>query len=179
MEPNSTLIISIAHVAVLLVITALNIGLTQIRFASASNRDARRLRLAIRTELTEVLQLYRSNTDQLARKDGVLLSIRPFLAIYRGSLNRLNLLVDAEIPYVVAAYSMAESIEAIVAATAKANGTASYHLVNDETPTAELIAHYARGIDRTQHALVALGDRRDSVSRSYSFANPIIQPSSI
>src|SRR5271168_679636 len=79
--------------------------------------EASRFSAALAAELRAMLNLYKMNIDLIEKKTGYLLSTRTMIAVYRGNLGRLSLLLETPaIEQVVEVFAQNERIESVVAA---------------------------------------------------------------
>jgi hypothetical protein len=79
--------------------------------------EASRFSTALAAELRAMLDLYNMNLDFIEKKNGYLLSTRTMIAIYKGNLGRLTLLLEEPaIAHVVEVFAQNERIESVVAA---------------------------------------------------------------
>jgi hypothetical protein len=105
--------------------------------------------------LRALLDLHSRNRCLLECKPEYLLSSRSLLAIYRGNLARVTVLLDSDaIAKVVAAFAENERIEALLTTRAQPKGGASYKIVPGEMDYQELRLMYENA-ERTIMAAVA------------------------
>ena len=116
-------------VVLMLSIVVMNHVVTGQRNDKKTATEASRFSAALAAELRAVLDLYRMNLDLIEQKANYLLSTRSSIAIYRGNLGRLTMLLEQPaIEHVVAVFAQNERIEAVVAAHANLKCNLTYQL---------------------------------------------------
>jgi hypothetical protein len=130
--------------------------LTSWRGYRQTARQTKRLRIALRMELAELLRVYNENLRLLAQQRGYVMSGRAFVSVIRGNLERVTTLEEAEMTAVIAAFSHNERIEALVAAHAQPRGGAAFRLHMESAPLQEIRRKYQIGRERVRAALEAL-----------------------
>jgi hypothetical protein len=121
-------------------------------------RQTKRLRIALKMELAELLRVYNENLRLLAQQRGYVMSGRAFVSVIRGNLERVTMLEEAEMTAVIAAFSHNERIEALVAAHAMPRGGAAFRLHMESAPLQEIRRKYQIGRERVRAALDALNE---------------------
>lgn len=143
---------------VMLGIMSSNNLLTSWRGYRHTARQTKRLRIALRMELAELLRVYNENLRLLAQQRGYVMSGRAFVSVIRGNLERLTTLDEDEMTAVIAAFSHNERIEALVSAHAMPRGGAAFRLHMESAPLQEIRRKYQTGRERVRAALDALND---------------------
>jgi hypothetical protein len=93
------------------------------------DQESARLRAGLSAELQALQDLHATNLQLLDREAGYLLSSRSIVALYRGNLGRLTMLLDGDaIAKVVECFAQNEKIEALLTAAAQPKGGASYRI---------------------------------------------------
>jgi hypothetical protein len=156
MDHNTVLIIALVHVTAALIVTAINIGMTQRRQSMGARKDTSRLQSALFVELTKLRELHEDNLARLARGDRFLLSSRTLTPIFKGNAVRMHLLPESEIPHIMTAYLSNEYVEAVAATLCKVCGHSSYLVIEGRTPVRELANAYARTRDEISLCLTHL-----------------------
>lgn len=170
------LAIALIHVSVALVLTLVNLTVTNRRLTAGLNRDSGRFRLALRTELAELLALQGENLRHLRHGRDFLLSNRACMGVYRANLGRVSLLRETEIPAIVAAYAASEKAEHYLAATTKAVGGMA-HRTTAETPLKELTREMRRAESAVRAALFVMdGDTPGPAETAQSAAAMVPMP---
>lgn len=154
----------------MVVITIVNIAVGQIRIVINLERECRRLRLALRAELTEMLRVNTKNLRNLRTSRPYILSSRACTAVYKANLPRIITIVDKEIALLVRVHAVNEQLEHLVAATTKGAGPMAFKVVEGETPIDEIVDEIQRSSEQIEEALEALRceDRRPSPGFSFS-----------
>lgn len=114
--------------------------------------EASRLRAGLSAELRALLDLHVSNLRLVESNSDYLLSSRSLLAIYKGNLGRVTVLLDREvIAAVVASFAENEKIELLLTARAQPKGGSSYKIVPGEMDFQDLKRLY----EHAERAIVA------------------------
>jgi hypothetical protein len=138
--------------------------------------DASRLRAALQVELALLQAIYEDNLRLLEAGHEILPSSRQMVSLYRANLGRIQLLNEAEVLAIVAAYGYNEVVETYLCATCRQLGQA-YRVLTGETPIAAIGERFRAGHAHIAAALEAM----DQVSRARSAASPVasLQPSAV
>ena len=166
MDPSFMLVMTLIHACIAMTTLAINIYVAHRRTKTSSDKDALRLRAGFAAELGVLKMTYENNIDAIRAEKSVIMSGRAAIAVYRGSLGKLNILHEAEIPAIVEAYAYCETIEGFLAAHGKANGQSSYSMGKDRDYANDLVALYYHGVGLVDAALAAMRgpDRRNANS---------------
>ena len=160
----------------LLLVTLLNIVVTQARIWHTAVRDARRLQTALRTEAGELVKLIEANLERLRSGAPHLLSLRACTFVYRGNVQRLGLIPDQAIAPLVSAYAIVEQAEHLVAATTKPYGQLAFRIIADETPLDAIVAELERAQAAVQRVFSTLPGRPEAVAVLVAEAPPVADP---
>jgi hypothetical protein len=117
--------------------------------------DANRLRAALQVELSMLQAVYDENLRLLDTGHELLPSSRQMITLYRANLGRIQLLNEAEIPAIVAAYGYNEVVESYLSATCKQLGQA-YRVLTGETPVEAIRQRFLAGQAHIATALDAM-----------------------
>ena len=131
-------------IIVLIVLVILNHGFGRWRNEVRARRDAARLRIALRAELLALRDICDANLCDIAEGSPLLLSSRAAVAVYRGNIQRLVSLTEAEIPPLVAAFAWNDAAEGILAAASR-GGPPAQKAEAERAALAALKAHQGRG----------------------------------
>lgn len=108
--------------------------------------EATRFSAALAAEMRAMLDLYKVNLDLIEQQANYLLSTRSSIAIYRGNLGRLAVLLEKPaIQHVVGVFAQNERIEAVVAAHSNLKCNLTYQFSQADTKQDEWKKMYERG----------------------------------
>jgi hypothetical protein len=173
------------HLFPVLVMVGIAFTNNMFNFQRADRRtdlEASRLRAGLSAELRALLDLHASNLRLVESNCDYLLSSRSLLAIYKGNLGRLTVLLDSHvIASVVASFAQNEKIESVLTARAQPKGGSSYKIVPGEMDFQELKQMYERAERSIIAALRALDADDEPQARSLGAAvqPPALEPSSV
>ena len=168
MDHSTTIVWAFTPVLILAALSAINIGIAQIRISSTSAKHRRNLRSALHAELNHLDIMYNNNLRFLREGKGFVLSARASLLVYKGNLGRLHLLSEIEIPKIVEAYASCERIESLVSAIAKASGSLAYYIIKDYTSVDDIIDQYVKGREEVLSAILIIEHRgRATLTEAY------------
>ena len=139
---------------------------TTLRDSRRAAKQAARLRLALRMELIELLQVYTDNLRLMSQEKGYVISGRSFVSVIRGNLERITMLDESIITAVMAAFSHNERIEALVAANGRPSGGAAYRLDPDTALLRDVRRNYRIGRQRVNAALAAIDGLSEAVAEA-------------
>lgn len=155
-EPIGPLLVHMSPALVMGAVLILNLVMRRSRERAREAADSRHMALALSVELQSLHDAYKENLNLIAAGSHFLVSTRAAGAVFRASINRsVQVLDDAGLAPVIAAFSYQQRIEAYLSACTKPNG-ASAVLVLPKTPLQELKQRYVRGARSVQAALAAL-----------------------
>jgi hypothetical protein len=104
-------------VALMVSIIAINHLISNQRADRKIALEAARLRVALVAELNSLFDLYKMNLQLIDQKANYIISTRPSLVVYKGTIARMAMLLDDSlIEQVIKVFSQNERFEAIVAA---------------------------------------------------------------
>jgi len=142
------------------------------RIEARSAIDASRLRAALQVELAMLQAVYDDNLRLLESGHEFLPSCRQMASLYRANLSRIQVLNEAEIPTIVAAYGYNEVVESYLCATCRQLGQ-TYRVLAGETPVDAITHRFRAG-----HAHIATAlDVMSQVSGVRSAAAAVASPS--
>ena len=143
------------------------------RTEARSAIDASRLRAALQVELAMLQAVYDDNLRLLESGHEFLPSCRQMASLYRANLSRIQVLNEAEIPTIVAAYGYNEVVESYLCATCRQLGQ-TYRVLAGETPVDAITHRLRAGHAHIAAALDMMSQVSGSqVSGARSAASPV------